>query len=117
MSITDSISSIGSSITDTVGSFIHDVGARTPDVLQSATEFTHDVAKEAADLGRHGLEAIGLIDAPKRRHWLPIILSLGAVLVVGFAVARTVRQRRAADNVVASAPNGVAGERPVIAVA
>ncbi len=113
MSITDSISSLGSSITDTVGGFVHDVGTRAPDVLHAATGFGHDVAKEAADLGRQGLETVGLIEAPKKRNWLPILLSLGFVIAVGMAVTRAVRHRRAKESGRAPEAGGVAGSQPL----
>ena len=74
MTITDSISSLGSSITDTVSGIVHDVSTRAPELAHTVVDAGHDVAKEAVGYGRHGLEAVGLVD--RRRHGPPAIVKL-----------------------------------------
>jgi hypothetical protein len=104
MSITDSISSLGSSITDTVSGIVHDVSTRAPELVQTVADAGHDVAKDAIGFGRdavgrgrHGLEAVGIVDRPSRRM-LPTLLAIALIAIVTLGVAKYLRRRKAASS-------------------
>ena len=100
MSITDSITSLGSTISGTVSDLAHEVSTRTPDLLHTVADAGHDVAKEAKNLGqkgvkvgRHTLESAGVVDKPARRK-LPALLVIAALAALTFGALKLLRSRR-----------------------
>ena len=96
MSITDTTSSLGSAITDTVSDLVHDVSTLAPELVRAV-----------ADAGQHGLVAVGLIDPPRHRRRYPI---LGLILVglLTFGIIKVLRARKTSP----PAPVGTTGHSP-----